>query len=59
MLDAVSASLERQRNDAVQVGGTPLQDIVTAAYVYEEARQHGAGREIDDYQSQSLKEVAP
>jgi len=37
--------------------GTPLQDIVTAAYVYVEARRSGVGREIDDYQS--LKAVAP
>ncbi len=37
--------------------GTPLQDIVTGAYVYEEARRNGVGREIDDYQS--LKELAP
>jgi ornithine cyclodeaminase/alanine dehydrogenase-like protein (mu-crystallin family) len=37
--------------------GTPLQDMVTAAYVYEEARRNGVGREVEDYQS--LKQVAP
>ena len=31
--------------------GTPLQDIVTAAYVYEQALANGVGRETDDYQS--------
>jgi alanine dehydrogenase len=37
--------------------GTPLQDIVTAAYVYEAACRNGVGRRIDDYQS--LKELTP
>jgi ornithine cyclodeaminase/alanine dehydrogenase len=37
--------------------GTPLQDIVTAAYVYEEAQRNGVGREVLDYQS--LKRSTP
>lgn len=37
--------------------GTPLQDIVTGAYVYEEARHNGVGRQVDDYES--LKAVGP